>query len=118
MEGILGITWLFWIVALLVFYHKVFTVYYFSLGNAIMKELFVAAFIGGIMALLTLSLWWLTAIIIIVVGLVNMGKSGNKAHIVVAVILAIAISIIGISATGSSDTTEALAPTSLIEYTI
>jgi hypothetical protein len=118
MEGILGIIWLFWIVALLVFYHKVFTVYYFSLGNAIMKELLIAAFIGGIMTLLTLSLWWLTAIIIIIVGLVNMGKSGNKSHIVVAIILAILISIFGISYGGSSDSAEALAPTSVIEYTI
>lgn len=97
MSGLFGIVLLIWIVALLVLYHKVFEVYYFSLSYGLMKELIVAVFIGMIMTVLTFYLWWITAIIILIVGFANMSKSGNKAHIIVAVILAIVISIIGIS---------------------
>jgi hypothetical protein len=123
MDILVGIVLLFWVIALLVFYHKVFTVYYFSLSKGLMQELITAAILGAIMTGLTFLFWWLTAIIIIIVGLVNMSKSGNKAHIVVAIILAIVIAVIGISATGSKNTSSeealnTLVPASTYEYII
>jgi lysylphosphatidylglycerol synthetase-like protein (DUF2156 family) len=122
MDGLFGIVWLIWIIALLVFYHKVFTVYYFSLSNGILRELIAAAFFGGIMTVLTFYLWWLTAIIIIIAGLVNMSKSGNKSHIVVAIVLAIVVAVIGISMRGNSNSSDAsssaFTPTIITEYDI
>ena len=44
--GILFGLWIFWTIALLILYHKVFTVYYFSLGNGLMKEIVTAFFLG------------------------------------------------------------------------
>ena len=45
-SGVYLILWIFWFVALLVLYHKVFTVYYFSLSHGLMKELVTSAFLG------------------------------------------------------------------------
>ena len=103
---IYGIVWIVWVVALLYLYHKVFTVYYFSLGNGIMKELVTAAFLGIIMTALTFYLWWLTAIIILGFGFANMQKSGNKTFMIIAVVAAIIVAILGISLRSSSNNNE------------
>ena len=92
-SGVYLILWIFWFVALLVLYHKVFTVYYFSLSHGLMKELVTSAFLGLIMTAITLYLWYVSAIIILVIGLSVMGKIHNKLALIVAVILAIVIAI-------------------------
>lgn len=97
-SSIFLIVWVIWIIALLVLYHKVFTVYYFSLSYGLLKELLVATIVGTILTAITFYLWWVTAIIIILVGLAVMGKTNSKVPLVIAVILAIIVSIIGISA--------------------
>ena len=96
-SNIFLVVWIIWVIALLVLYHKVFEVYYFSLSNGLMKELITAIFVGAIMTALTFYLWWITAIIIIVIGLVTMGKVSSKAPLIVAIILAIVVAIIGSS---------------------
>jgi len=103
MDSLLGIVWLAWVIALLILYHKVFTVYYFSLGHGIMKELVGAAFGAIIMTALTFYFWWITALIILFIGFASMSKSGEKSHIIIAVIIAIVISIIGISVKSKSN---------------
>ena len=97
MDTLLLIVWLAWVIALLVLYHTVFTVYYFSLGKGVMKELIGAVICGTVMTALTFYFWWVTALIILGIGLVNMSRSGEKYHIIVAVIIAIVIAIIGMS---------------------
>lgn len=56
MDNTVGVIWIIWLVVLLVFYHKVFTVYYFNLGSGLVKELFVAAILSSLMTGLTLYL--------------------------------------------------------------
>jgi hypothetical protein len=94
MDSVLGILWLIWTIVFFVLYHTVFVVYYFDLGRGVLKELIGSAIIGAIMAALTLYLWWVTAIIVILVGVGNTAKSGSKAHIVIAIVFAIAIAVI------------------------
>lgn len=105
--------WIFWIVVALVLYHKAFSVYYFNLGKGIIGELIYAGIAGGVMTCLTFYLWKLTAIIIIIVGLVNMKRSGNVLHIVAAVVLAIVVAYIGIAAAkeGKNDDTSNVSST-------
>ncbi|MBQ7148983.1 MAG: hypothetical protein IJR96_09560 [Pseudobutyrivibrio sp.] len=100
------IVWLVWVVALEYLYHKVFTVYYFSLGQGLQKELVGAFFLGIIMTGLTFYLWWLTAIIIVAVGIANMSKTGNKSHIIIAIVLAIVVAILGLTLRLSSGSEE------------
>ena len=69
-NGIFAIVLVVWIVVLLILYHKFFEVYYFDLGHGMLKEICTAFFLGLIMTGLTFYLWWLTAIIIIIAGLI------------------------------------------------
>lgn len=82
-------------IALLVFYHKIFSVFYFDLFKGLLGEIFWCIVLGGILAFLTISFWMVAAVIIIVVGLIAAGRSGNKTPIAIAVILAIIIAVMG-----------------------
>lgn len=110
MSGIVTVLWIVFSIGVWVIYHKIFTVYYFNLSQGLMKELLLSAFAGLILTGLTLHFWWLTAIILLLVGVGVSGKtenpSGKKAIIVVFAIAAIAVAIVGISAKSqnSSDT--------------
>lgn len=96
MEILTGILVLVWAIALLILYHTVFEVYYFNASVGLLKELIGAFILGIIMTALTLYFWWLTAIIVILVGLANMGKTGNKMHLIISIVIAVIIAILGI----------------------
>jgi len=100
-SGIMLILVIFYTVAALVLYHKVFTVYYFgSLTNNLFKELFGAFLVGIILAGLTLYLWWLTALIIVGAGFAFSAKSDNpqtkKVILGVFIAIAVIVAIVGI----------------------
>lgn len=61
----------------------------------------LSAFLGALLTALTLYFWWVTAIILLLVGLGASGKtenpSGKKAIIVVIAIAAIVVAIVGLS---------------------
>lgn len=92
----MGVIWIIWIVVLLIFYHKIFTVHYFNLGSGLLKELIIAAILGLIMASLSLKYWWLTAIIIIIFGLGMAKKTSNNLVLIGCIILVVVIAITGI----------------------
>lgn len=94
--GVMLFLWIFWMVVLWVAYHKIFEVYYFNLGNGLMKEFLGTMFGGFLMTALTLYFWWVAAIIIILVGLSAMKKMDSKAPLVFAIIGAIIIAFVGI----------------------
>ncbi len=98
---VIVILWIIFSIGTWIAYHKIFTVYYFSLSQGLMKELLLSAFIGGILTALTLYFWWVAAIILLLVGVGVSGKtenpSGKKAIMVVFVIAAIVVAIVGIS---------------------
>lgn len=98
--------WIFWIIALLVFYHKVFSVYYFNLTKGCLQEILTAGLLGMVLAYLTIKLWWVTAIILVVAGLAASAKADNKAPLVGAVVLAVIISIVGINLKSNSKDTK------------
>lgn len=115
MSGVVTVLWIVYSIGVWIIYHKMFTVYYFNLSQGVMKELFLSALLGLLLTGLTLSLWWLAAIILLLVGLGVSGKaqtpSGKHAVIVVFAIAAIIISIVGISFKSQSDRTEVGAAT-------
>lgn len=86
-----------WMIALLVLYHKIFEVYYFDLGHGLLKELGVSFILGLIMTTITFYLWWLTAIIIIIVGWAIKKKVSNNVPLIIAIGLAIVVAVLGIS---------------------
>lgn len=112
MSGIVTVLWIVFSIGVWVIYHKIFTVYYFNLSQGLMKELFLSAFVGMILTGLTLHFWWLTAIILLLVGFGFSTKtenpSGKKVIIVVFAIAAIVVAIVGIStkSQNSSDARE------------
>lgn len=108
-NGIFIIVLIVWMIVLEIWYHKVFTVYYFSLGKGMLKELGTVFFLGLIMTGLTFYLWWLTAVIIIFTGLILKNKISNNIPLIVAIVLAVLVGILGISMKSDSDgsTTEA-----------
>lgn len=63
MDVLIGIVWIFWIVVLLVLYHKCFHVVYFSLSDGFLKELFVSGLIGAVLTALTFTFWWVILIV-------------------------------------------------------
>lgn len=98
----IGVLVLIYTVAVFVIYHKIFDVYYFGgVGHGIIKELFGSFIAACFLAGLTVYLWWVTDIIIILVGLGLAGKSDNpqtkKMIIGAFVVLAIVIAVMGIS---------------------
>ena len=99
---VLGL-WIFWSIALLVLYHKVFAVYYFDLGQGIMKELVMSCILGLIMAIVTVAFWYIAAAVVVLFGLGMMKKADSKAPLVIAVIVAIIVSVVGISLKSDGD---------------
>lgn len=99
-EGIMGILFVFYTITAWIVFHKIFTVVYFGgVTVNLIKELFGAAIVGGILTALTLYLWWLSALIIIGAGLGVAGKFDNpqarKVVISAFVFMAIVISVVG-----------------------
>ena len=85
-----------------IIYHKIFDVYYFNLSKGLLIEL-VLSFIGGmILAGLTISYWYIAAIILLLLGFGLSQKTTDpnkrKVCIVTFAIFAVVISIVGISA--------------------
>ncbi len=99
---ILGL-WIFWSIALLVLYHKVFAVYYFNLGQGIMKELVMSCILGLIMAIVTVAFWYIAAAVIVLFGLGMMKKMDSKIPLVIAVIAAVIVCVVGISLKSDGD---------------
>ena len=102
-ESVLGILGIGWTIALLIMYHKVFSVYYFNLSRGLMKEVVGACMLGAIMAGVTLAYWYVSAVIIIVIGLSVSSKMKSKVPIIIAVICAIFLSFVGFTATMGDD---------------
>ena len=96
-----------WMIALLAFYHKIFTVYYFDLGHGLLKELGASFILGLIMTTLTFYFWWLTAIIIIIAGLSFKKKLSSNTPLIIAVVLAVIVALLGISMRNEKDHDEA-----------
>lgn len=54
-------------IAGLIIYHKLFTVYYFSLSQGCFKEIVIALFVGMLLAAATIVYWYIAIPIIILV---------------------------------------------------
>lgn len=104
-----------WMIALLVFYHKIFEVYYFNLGHGLWKELCVSFFLGLLMTALTFYLWWLTAIIIVIAGLAFKKKVSSNAPLIISIVIAVIVAILGISYRSNADNDRTVADAISIE---
>lgn len=106
-SGILFVIWLFYVIAILVLYHKVFDVYYFDLGHGIMKEIVTACFVGLLLTGITMKWWYIAVAIIILCGLSCMGKvedsSAKKVIAAIFVVIAIVIAVMGINVNRAAD---------------
>lgn len=67
-QTVLAVLAIGWGIACFIFYHKVFTVYYFSLSRGLMQEILWCGFFGVILAGLTLKFSTPLAICLIIVG--------------------------------------------------
>lgn len=95
MDNTVVVIWIIWTVVLLVFFHKIFTVYYFNLGRGLLKELLMAAILGMVMTGLTLYFCQLTVIILILFGIVMAKKTSNSLVFIGCIILAVIIAVMG-----------------------
>ena len=90
-----------------IIYHKIFRVYYFDLFHGVMKEIICSAFIGFILAELSLKHYWITAILLIITGFALSGRitvpSLKKAIPIIFVIFAVIICVAGILEKHGSD---------------
>ena len=106
-SGILGVIWLFYVIALLVLYHKVFEVHYFDLGHGILKEIVTACFLALLLTGITMKWWYIAVIIIVIVGLSCIGKvedPGAKKMVAgIFLVIAIVIAIMGINVNKNVD---------------
>ncbi|MBO5284049.1 MAG: hypothetical protein J6B43_13160 [Lachnospiraceae bacterium] len=120
--AVILVLWIVFSIGVLVLYHKIFTVYYFSLSQGLMKELMVAGMVGFGLTLITLYLWWLAALVILLTGLVAAGKtenpSGKKAIIFAFAVAAIVVAIVGISMRSNNKTDASSAREYRIEETV
>lgn len=84
----------------LVIYHAIFEIWYFNFGKALIGELLGALIFALIMTGLTLKFWWVTLIIIILIGLALSAKvgspTGKKIVLVAFAVVAIITAITGI----------------------
>ncbi len=101
------VLWIGFSIGAWVLYHKIFTVYYFSVTRGLMKELGTALIVGLMLTAITLYFWWLTAIIIVLAGYSVAGKVGDadkkKKSITAFIIVAVIVAIVGIGVRSSAD---------------
>lgn len=107
-EGVLLVLWIFWTIAFLVLYHKVFTVYYFDFGKGVMKEIIASAFFGGILAVVTVALWYIVAVILVLFGLIMKKKMESNVPLVLAVVVAVIMCIVGLTMKSNGDEQSAM----------
>ena len=67
---IIVIVWIIYTIICEVIYHKVFTVYYFSLGRGCLTEVVGCGFVAAILAGLTMYLYIPLAVIVVVLGII------------------------------------------------
>lgn len=92
MSAIVSMLAIFWTVVVLILYHKLFDVVYFNLINGIVKELVVSFIIAVVITSITIKLWWVTAIILVIAGILLSKKTLSKVPLVITIILAIVFS--------------------------
>ncbi len=92
MSAIVSMLAIFWTVVILILYHKLFDVVYFNLINGIVRELVVSFIIAMVITFITIKLWWVTAIILVIAGILLSKKTLSKAPLVITIILAIVFS--------------------------
>lgn len=86
--------WLFYTILLLVAYHKIFTVYYFSLSHGLLRELGTAAFLGIILAWVSIYIWQIGVGVIVIIALMGVSKVESSAGKIVIIVLAVIASIV------------------------
>ena len=92
MSAIVAMLAIFWTVVVLILYHKLFDVVYFNLINGIVRELVVSFIIAMVITFITIKLWWVTAIILVIAGILLSKKTLSKVPLVITIILAIVFS--------------------------
>ncbi len=92
MSAIVSMLAIFWTVVVLILYHKLFDVVYFNLINGIVRELVVSFIIAMVITFITIKLWWVTAIILVIAGILLSKKTLSKVPLVITIILAIVFS--------------------------
>lgn len=93
------ILWLIWTIVCFIAYHKIFSVYYFSLFYGLVKEIFFCSFAGALLSGLTIMISTPLAIGIIIVGFIvsrNLDSTfARNACFAICVLLALIIFLSG-----------------------
>lgn len=59
-------------------YHKLFNIYYFNVGSALLSEFIGAGFCGALLMMVLISFWYITVPVMILLVLAAIGKHGNS----------------------------------------
>ncbi len=106
LDNMLIILWIIFTILGFLSYHAVFEVWYFNLTRGIIAELMWAVIFGAIMTVLSLGFWYVTCIILVIIGLAlgaKTKKGFGKLLVRIAFIgTALFIAVVGISLGGFS----------------
>lgn len=93
MDDIVKIYIIIFMILGLILYHAIFDIWYFNLGKALLAELIGALIFGAIMTAIALKYWWITVIIIVLLGFGMSSKVDNPGgkKIVLGSFIAIAV---------------------------
>lgn len=98
--GVSAFLFLFWMAAVLMLYHKVFTVFYFDLGKGLMKEIVGAFFLACGLTYLTAKIWWVILIISLIAAAILFFGAENpntkSIGVVVCLVIAFVVTVVGV----------------------
>ena len=86
-----------WVIIIWNIYHRIFFVHYFG-ANGILKEFIIIGIIAFLMTGLSLMYWIISDIIIVFGGIAISHRNQNKSPLVLAGILTVIVTILGIAA--------------------
>lgn len=99
--GGIGVLLIVFTIVAWVTYHKIFDIVYFDLSKGLGKEFIGSLLAGCVLTALTVTYWWIADIIIAIIALcwiVSKGSTAKKVAVaLIAVILAVFVSVTGIS---------------------
>ncbi|MCD8215926.1 MAG: hypothetical protein LUC97_09855 [Clostridiales bacterium] len=116
MGNIVITLWVVLTIACWVMFHKLFTVYYFSMSKGILQEIIVSGIVGAVLMAITLRFWIVTAVIAIIIGLAARKRTNSAVPLVAAVIIVILVACVGMNLNAEVEKATSLNTTSQIEY--
>lgn len=112
MQGLLIVLGIIYTIALLIIYHKCFTVVYTNAFYGLMREVIFAACLGFLLMFATIYFWYIAVIVILIIGVYLAKKMQSKTPIIAVAVLAIIMCMIGYKVESAKKNSESPAESS------